>query len=731
MTRVLIVDPDVRAQEHIRHSLTVDDACSVDGCESGEAALDRLEQDTYDAVISEIDLPGLSGLELLARIRESDRPIPVVIHTSTTDPRAFIAALNTGAAGWVAKEGDPRAEAGRLADLIGEAIRASREDMAIRVEAEQYRNVVESQTEFVCRFRPDGTHVFVNDAYAAYFGMAPEDLIGSVFRPEIPAGDRGRLVTHLASLTPDHPVDTIRHRIIMPDGTTRWQSWNDRAIFDEDGRVVEYQSVGRDVTDVVERERALREDLERYASVVHFLPDPALAIDREGRVVAWNRAMEDLTGVPADEMLGKGDHAYAVPFYGERRPILIDLVGVREDELPDQLYTNLKMENGSLSAETTLTRIRNEKRVLWGKAGALLDRAGERIGAIEIIRDITERKYFEELYRGTMEHAGTAIIVFDGNGTLLAVNRKAEELSGYPREETVGKKTWIEFVDPADRERMVGYHRLREQHPDQAPEEYEFRMIDRDGERHHILLNVGAMGHAGCYIASLTDITGRNQAEQALRSSEERFHGLFTHMPAGVAIYDVVGDGEDFVFADFNPAAETILRIRKKEVIGRSISEIFPGAEEFGIVDVLRQVWETGEPAHIPAAPYRDERIQGWLENDIFRLSPGGVVAIFSDVTEKKHAEEALRRAHRQLQILTGITRHDILNSVMVAAGYLDLMEEADPGTWTDRLADIRRMIGQIEHQITFTREYQSMGQSPPSWQRPAKIIGQYIQNQP
>ncbi|MGC9435500.1 MAG: PAS domain S-box protein, partial [Methanomicrobiales archaeon] len=648
MYRVLHVDPEATIREHFHRHLTRTGLFAVDSCETGEAALTHLEQDRYDAVVSEIELSEMDGLALLAGIREREWPIPVLFYTGEEEPRTIIAALNRRAAAFVAKEGDPQAECDRLGRLLTDAI----QERGNRRLAEEYRTVVESQTEFICRFLPDGTHIFANDAYCRYFGMSADEIIGSRFIPGIPSDDRTRVESHLASLTPDQPVASIRHRIVMPGGEVRWQRWNDRAIFDDDGTVVEYQSVGRDITDVIEMEEVLREAQERYAAVVEFLPDPALAIDREGRVVTWNRAMEDLTGVSAAEMLGKGNFEYAIPFYGERRPILIDLVLQHDDDLLETRYAHVHRNGDFLAAETTLLRIGGQQKVLWGKAAPLFDREGERAGAIEVIRDITERRYYEDLYRGVMEHSGTAMIVFDRDGTLLAVNGKAEELSGYPREELVGRKKWIEFVDPADRERMVGYHRLREQHPDQAPEEYEFRMVDRDGERHDILLSVGSIRGSGRFVASLIDITGRKRMEEALRRSEERFHGLFIHMPAGVAVYEVVGDGEDFVFADYNPAAEAIDSIPREEVIGRSIFDVFPGVEEYGLVDLLRQVWETGEPAQFPATRYRDERIEGWRENYVFRLSSGEVVAIFSDVTREKQAEEALRRSEASFRSL-------------------------------------------------------------------------------
>ena len=119
----------------------------------------------------------------------------------------------------------------------------------LEVSEARYRNIVEDQTEFISRFLPDGTHLFVNEAYLRYFGKKREEIENKVFIPRTPPEDRPLVKAHFASLTPDHPVQSINHRIIMPDGNVRWQRWSDRAIFDDQGLVIEYQSVGRDITE--------------------------------------------------------------------------------------------------------------------------------------------------------------------------------------------------------------------------------------------------------------------------------------------------------------------------------------------------------------------------------------------------------------------------------------------------------------------------------------------------
>ncbi|MDD1694486.1 MAG: PAS domain S-box protein [Methanoregula sp.] len=124
---------------------------------------------------------------------------------------------------------------------------------------ERYRNVVEDQTEFICRFSPDGKLTFVNDAYCRYFSLNREDCIGKPHSVVLPPEDIPRMKNQLSQLSPANPVAVIDHRIIMPSGELRWHHWSDRAIFDNTGKLIEYQSVGRDITDSKYTEQALNE----------------------------------------------------------------------------------------------------------------------------------------------------------------------------------------------------------------------------------------------------------------------------------------------------------------------------------------------------------------------------------------------------------------------------------------------------------------------------------------
>ena len=142
----------------------------------------------------------------------------------------------------------------------------------------------------------------------------------------------------------------------------------------------------------------------------------------------------------------------------------------------------------------------------------------------------------------------------------------------------------------------------------------------------------------------------RQVLENRIEESERRFRELFNHMSSGVAIYEAVNDGEDFVFKDFNRAAEQIDGFKKEDLVGRRVLEAFPGIRAFGLFDIMQAVWKSGEPEYHPTAHYEDNRVQGWRENYVYKLPSGELVAVYDDVTARKEAEESLRKSYDQLR---------------------------------------------------------------------------------
>jgi signal transduction histidine kinase/ActR/RegA family two-component response regulator len=199
--------------------------------------------------------------------------------------------------------------------------------------------------------------------------------------------------------------------LITPDGRT----WISRSspLKDADGKITGVVHVLIDISARKSAERALKESERRLADIIEFLPDATFVVDKNGKVISWNRAIEKITGVEAELILGKGDYEYSLPFYGERRPTLIDMakgIDPKIDPEFEKKYENLKRdeEDNSLVGEAYMPLQGKGNAYLLGSASALYDSNGDYWGAIESIRDITDRKRVEEELQRSKEMAESA-----------------------------------------------------------------------------------------------------------------------------------------------------------------------------------------------------------------------------------------------------------------------------------------------------------------------------------
>ena len=333
----------------------------------------------------------------------------------------------------------------------------------------------------------------------------------------------------------------------------------------------------------IDQENAMDLSQLRLADFIDFLPDATMMINRRGEVVFWNHAMEILTGVPASEMIGKGNYEYALPFYAERRPILVDLV-LSPDTDRNLPYDIVQQSSDLFIAEVIATNMRGGSRHLWAKAAPVYNKPGEIVGAVETVRDITEiRKKeraleeSEDKYRRIFENIQDVYYEVAMDGTFIEISPSVENLLGYSRENLLGTSIASLYADPEKRRVF-----LRDILETGRVHDYEIVFKHRQGSLLHIAINTRLIpnrnGTLHRIVGSMRDMTDRKQAEDALRSSEERYRTLIENIPIAVNRTTPPPNGRILMA---NPAFLRMFGISPEE----EITKIDPAKYYFNVAD--------------------------------------------------------------------------------------------------------------------------------------------------
>jgi len=254
----------------------------------------------------------------------------------------------------------------------------------------------------IVRFDINGKIIDFNKDAERLLGFSRSEVVGRhLCETILPAGgadgrEMARVVEEICQSPEDHGsvvVDAVKK-----NGERVMMHWACCPFIDHRTGKRAICAVGIDLSARDRASDALRESELRLASIIDFIPDPTFVIDRTGVVQVWNRAMIDLTGVPAKKIIGEGNYEYSILFYGKRRPILIDLV-LREEPHVEGKYRNLSKRNGSITANSYIT-VRGSRMYVRGKGGAPVRRVGQGNGRH---RDLHGHDRVEEDGGGTRE----------------------------------------------------------------------------------------------------------------------------------------------------------------------------------------------------------------------------------------------------------------------------------------------------------------------------------------
>ncbi len=411
----------------------------------------------------------------------------------------------------------------------------------------------------------------------------------------------------------------------------------------------------------ITKEKVQLDELENFFSVNL---DLLCIADTDGKFLKVNREWEKVLGYSVDDLEGTRFLAFVHPDDIEKTMSAINMLA------SDEKVLNFTNRYKDIKGDYHYIEWRSHPH------GDLIYAAA---------RDITQQKEAELDLRKSRDRFQSLVqnipgnvyrCLYDEDWTMLYIGRDFDNISGYPSIDFINNsKRSFESIIYEDDRSMVR-HEI-----DRAIEQKKFWNIEYRVKRKDCGLSwVQERGRAvydsnGCieYLDGfMLDITEQKLFKEQMVVNENRFRQLFNNMSSGVAIYEVVDSGNDFVFKEFNKAAETIEGVYKADVVGKKVCEVFPSIKNFGLLDVFKRVWKTGVAENHPVSLYHDGRIDGWRENFVTRLSENEIVSIYEDVTEKKRAEKALIQSKEQYELAISGTNDGIYDWDM-HSGYLFL----------------------------------------------------------
>ncbi len=408
-------------------------------------------------------------------------------------------------------------------------------------------------------------------------------------------------------------------------------------------------------------------DILRY--IVDFIPDAVFAVDSMKVIVAWNRAMEHMTEIPRETVIGQDLQTLAETLYGRPRHTLIDLL--LEDDPKNKQRYHIIQEDDSISGESFVPWVYSDTGAhLWAKASLLRDISGCVIGAVETIRDVTEWKQAktslcdsEEKHQKLIAMLRDVVYTTDRDGKLTYLSPGFEEVTGYSLDDVIGRP-FTDFLLPQYREEALRLFSglvkrgetssfdaaIRGKVGNVIPVELRgVPLFDRDGE------NIGRIGIA-------RDITDRKRAEKALEESEANYRQLFENAPAG--IYRV--DFKTGKFLKANDVFREYLCCSKEELNSLSPYDILT-EESRGLflerVEKMARGEDVPEIVEYEIVNKRGRRYWVHLHSNNIYDAEGAVVAsdvIAHDITERKETERALRESEERYRMIVE-NMHEII----------------------------------------------------------------------
>jgi PAS domain S-box-containing protein len=585
---------------------------------------------------------------------------------------------------------------------------------------EQFRTIIETANEGIWIMDERYITTLINPRMAQILGYSQEEMIGHLvtdfmFAEDLPA-HRQRMASRIMG-KPDTYEQKFRHKngnavLCQVSATPRV------------GNLKEFRGSVAMISDITERKRAeesLQESETRLRSIIRASP-VGIGLVSNRVLIEINDRVSQMTGYTKDELIGQSAR-------------ILYLTPEEFDRVGKEKYADIE-KTGTGIIETRWKR-KDGSIIEILLSSTPLNPADLKAGVTFTALDITARKRAEEAlresgerFRNLIHNSSDMIHIIGSNGLLAYISPSTPRIVGYEQSDVIGKDP-LDYVHPDDRQQVKGA--LGEVFSKTNPgTPTEYRMRHADG--HYIdvetiatnLLHVPGIDGV---VITTRPITERKNVERALRESEAKYRDLVEN--ANTIIMQTNTTGKITYFNEF---AQKFFGFSDQEIIGHSlIGTIMPETESVTGRD-LGYIVENELLHPEKYALHESEIIKkdggrfwvAWRNKPLYDESGkiSGIVRFGLDISDRRKAEEALFQTNKKLNLLSSITRHDILNQLTALSGYIELSKEA---TQDKKMLDFfdreKRATNTIQRLITFTKDYQDIGQYRPMWQNIQTIV--------
>ena len=703
--RILHVDDDLSCLKVAQRCLGTQGEFQIETASSVEKAIERMKKEDFDVIVSDFKMPEKDGLEFLKKLRERGNDVPFIIFTGKGREEVAVKALNLGADGYFSKSGAPETVYGELAHGIRQVAERKRAEEALKESQTKYKSLCQNIPGMVYRARPDwSTEIIANSKSVCGYTIQEFDSGRVNWLDIIHPDDKARVVKEGGIILEGPASITQEYRIVDKESGVRWVEDHKSSFFSKNGVLEGIDGIVFDVITRKKTEQTLHASLDRYRSFIEVTGQLGWTTNADGEVLEDIPSFRKFTGQTYEEVKGWGWSKALHPDDLERTT---------------RIWKEAVRTKSKYEVEYRLRRHDGAYRYFMARGVPVFNEDGSIREWVGTCIDITERrkaertlKESEEKYRSLVELAPDGILAVNAEGIVTSANRSFLTLVGHDSEEIVGKPfTELKTM------RMEDIPKFQEMFKSlikgESPAPVEFLYVRRDGTSRWAEVHPGLLTKEGNPVGVqviMRDVSERKDAEKLILENQQRFAALFIGNPEATVYTD-----PSFHIIDVNPRFASLFRYLPSEVKGKHLTDVVVPERLVAESKMLERKAAKGHVSHNTIRKRKDGSpvpVSVSVAPIFIQDKLAGYVSVYKDISEQTNAQKKLTMMNEKLQVVGGLTRHDIRNklSAIVGNAYLARKETADNIRVQEYLREIEKAVQQSAAIFDFAKTYEMLG---------------------